>query len=142
MARHPASLVDFDNRLGAVQAFLGLEEAASLAAANKRIANILRQAGDPERAEVREKLLTDNAEQALYSAMRTASERLQPLLGERRYGDALSALAALRGPVDRFFDEVMVMTDDDAVKKNRLALLGELRGFFLDVADVSRLAIA
>ena len=87
-------------------------------------------------------LLADGAEKALFAALREASASLQPLLEERRYTDALSALAALRGPVDRFFDEVMVMADDTAVKNNRLALLSELRSVFLDVADISRLAIS
>ncbi len=74
--------------------------------------------------------------------MRDAAERLRPLLAERRYTEALSALAALRAPVDRFFDEVLVMADEVAVRNNRLALLSELRRLFSDVADISRLAIA
>ncbi|MDH3746934.1 MAG: glycine--tRNA ligase subunit beta [Gammaproteobacteria bacterium] len=142
LARSPSSLVDFDNRLRAVQAFLELDEAASLASANKRIANILRQADAGEAPAVKQKLLSDDAEQALFAAMRKSAETLRPLLEARRYTEALSALAGLRGPVDKFFDDVMVMTDDKAVRNNRLALLGELRALFLDVADISRLAIA
>ena len=98
MARHPESLVDFENRLAAVQTFLGLEEAASLSAANKRIANILKQAEGQGGATVRQKLLADGAEQALFEAMREAAGKLRPLLEERRYAEALSALAALACP--------------------------------------------
>jgi len=141
-ARAPASLVDFDRRLAAVQAFISLDAAASLAAANKRIANILRQAGDDHGGSVDEKLLQDPAEKALFSALGSASEAVLPMLAEHQYTEALSALAALREPVDRFFDDVMVMADDESLKNNRLSLLGELRSLFLNVADISRLSIA
>ena len=142
LARRPASLVDFDRRLQAVQSFIELDAAASLAAANKRIANILRKAGDEGDAEVREKLLTESAEVALFDALCSTSERVQPLLTERKYTAALGELAGLRETVDRFFDDVMVMADDPALRSNRLALLGQLRALFLDVADISRLSIA
>jgi len=142
MARQPTSLVDFERRLQAVQTFLRLDEAQSLAAANKRIANILRQAGRTEAAEIKQKLLEDGAEASLYKALTTASDTVRPLLNDRRYTEALQELATLRAPVDRFFDDVMVMVDDEATKNNRLALLGELRALFLDVADISRLSIA
>jgi glycyl-tRNA synthetase beta chain len=141
LARQPASLVDFDRRLCAVQAFLGLEPAASLAAANKRIANILKQAGDQGASEVRKKLLTDAAEVALWSALEGARETVGPLIEGRDYTGALTALAEIRGPVDNFFDDVLVMADDEATKNNRLALLRELRALFLDIADISRLSI-
>jgi glycyl-tRNA synthetase beta chain len=141
MVRRPASLVDFDRRLAAVQTFARLEQAESLAAANKRIANILRQAGDPEGLEVMEKKLELDAEKALFSALAQAREKVGPLLAERRYARVLGELADLRDPVDRFFDDVMVMADDEAVRNNRLALLGELRALFLDVADISRLSL-
>ena len=142
LARHPESLVDFERRLRAVQAFIELEPASSLAAANKRIANILRQAGDPEGLAVRKKLLSDEAELDLWSALEKSRAAVRPLLDARDYTEALTLLAELRSPVDRFFDEVMVMADDAATRDNRLALLGELRALFLDVADISRLAIA
>jgi len=141
IARAPASLVDFDRRIAAVQTFMRLEQAASLAAANKRIANILRQAGDPEGLEVRKKLLAEDAEKALFSALDNAREKVGPMLAVRDYAAALNELAGLREAVDRFFDDVMVMVDDEAVKTNRLALLGALRALFLDVADISRLSI-
>ncbi len=141
MAREPISLVDFDRRLAAVQTFARLEQAESLAAANKRIANILRQAGDPAGLKVEKKRLELAAEKALHNALTNARDKAGPLLGERRYAQALNELANLRDPVDRFFDDVMVMVDDPAVQENRLALLGELRALFLDVADISRLSI-
>ncbi len=141
MAREPESLVDFDRRLAAVQTFARLEQAESLAAANKRIANILRQAGEPEGLVVTPKLLELDAEKTLHSALGNAREKVAPMLEQRRYAEILNELANLRDPVDRFFDDVMVMADDEAVRDNRLALLGELRALFLDVADISRLSI-
>lgn len=142
MARQPTSLVDCEGRLQAVQSFLEMDEAQSLASANKRIANILRQAGATAGAETNQKLLEDGAESDLFTALTDASATVRPLLDERRYTEALRELAGLRAPVDRFFDDVMVMVDDEATKNNRLALLGELRALFLDVADISRLSFA
>ena len=142
LARHPVSLVDFERRLEAVQAFIELDAAASLAAANKRIANILRQAGDEGDGEVREKLLAEPAETDLYEALDRAGDKVRPLLAKRRYTEALSELAGLRETVDTFFDDVMVMAEDKALRNNRLALLSQLRALFLDVADISRLSIA
>jgi glycyl-tRNA synthetase beta chain len=142
MARQPTSLVDFERRLHAVQAFLELEEAQSLASANKRIANILRQAGAGDELVAREKLLVDDAEKHLRAALRQAEETVRPLLESREYTEALRELAGLRESVDQFFDDVMVMVDDESLKNNRLALLSELRALFLDVADLSRLSIA
>jgi len=142
LARQPSSLVDFERRLGAVQAFIALPSASSLAAANKRIANILKQAGDQGALIVKEKLLKDAAELELWAALKAARETLDPMLEQHEYAAALSELATLRGVVDRFFDDVMVMVEDKAIKKNRLALLTELRALFLDVADISKLAIA
>ncbi|MGH8223531.1 MAG: DALR anticodon-binding domain-containing protein, partial [Woeseiaceae bacterium] len=141
-ARKPASLLDFDQRLKAVAAFARLDDAASLAAANKRIGNILRQAGETgAEGKLDPGKLSEPAEQRLHAAMQAAKVTLAPLVAERAYTEALTALAALREPVDRFFDDVMVMTEDQQLQKNRLALLAELRGLFLDIADVSRLSI-
>jgi glycyl-tRNA synthetase beta chain len=142
MARQPASLVDFERRLIAVQAFIELESASSLAAANKRIANILRQAGIDEGVVVNTNLFQEAAERQLWEALEAARQQVQPLLEAREYTPLLTALAELRAPIDRFFDDVMVMTDDENTKTNRLALLAALRALFLDVADISRLAIA
>lgn len=141
MVRQPASLLDFDRRLAAVQTFARLEQAESLAAANKRIANILRKAGDPTDLKVTKKLLQDDAELALFSSLERAQQKVEPLLAVRSYAAVLNELADLRDPVDRFFDDVMVMADDEGIRNNRLALLGELRALFLDVADISRLSI-
>jgi len=141
LTRGPRSLVDFERRLEAVQAFIKLEPASSLAAANKRIANILKKAGAGSGAAVKEKLLIDPAEQALWSALTSARTSVAPKIESREYTSVLTTLAELRGPVDTFFDDVMVMVDDDATRNNRLALLGELRALFLDVADISRLSI-
>ena len=87
-------------------------------------------------------LLGEDAEADLYAALGTASETVRPLLDDRNYTEALKELAGLRSPIDRFFDDVMVMVDDESLRNNRLALLGELRALFLDVADISRLSIA
>jgi len=141
MLRHPTSLVDFDRRLAAVQTFARLEQAESLAAANKRIANILRKAGDPDGLRVNQKLLQEDAEQALQNALDSAQQKVAPMLEARAYAEVLNELADLRDPIDRFFDDVMVMVEDEAVRNNRLALLGELRALFLRVADISRLSI-
>ena len=141
-ARDPGSLVDFELRLHAVQAFLDLDEAESLAAANKRIANILRQAAVDDAGAVQPKALADDAEKALFESLGQAREDVRPMLDDRRYTEALQRLASLRQPVDTFFDDVMVMVDDAALRNNRLALLGELRALFLDIADISRLSIA
>jgi len=142
MVRQPVSLLDFDRRLAAVQTFAHLDQAQSLAAANKRIANILRKAGDPEKLAVKQRLLQDDAELALYSSLQSAQQKVAPLLRVRSYAKVLNELAELRDPVDRFFDEVMVMADDEATRNNRLALLRELRDLFLNVADISRLSIS
>lgn len=141
MIRQPSSLVDFDRRLAAVQTFARLEQAQSLAAANKRIANILRKADDAGDVKINEKLLREDAEVALFNALVNARQKVEPLLALRSYAEVLNVLADLREPVDKFFDAVLVMADDDAVRNNRLALLGEIRSLFLNVADISRLSI-
>jgi len=138
-AKRPASLNDFDQRLKAVAAFSRLGAAASLAAANKRTANILRQAEYDDSGKPDPALLDDAAEKALYETLKSAELTVRPLLKKRAYTEALMELSSLRQPVDTFFDDVMVMTDDEAVRQNRLALLSELRALFLNIADVSRL---
>jgi glycyl-tRNA synthetase beta chain len=138
-SRRPSSLLDFAERLSAVAAFLQLDAAASLAATNKRTANILRQAEFDDSDTLDPSLLEDGAENELFAALQAARVKVAPLISKRAYTDALQQLAGLRKPVDAFFDDVMVMTDDEALRKNRLALLSELRSLFLDVADISRL---
>jgi glycyl-tRNA synthetase beta chain len=143
--RRPSSLVDFRERLNAVADFMTLESAVSLSAANKRTANILRKAEEESGVDsslLDSALLQDDAERVLYFAMQAARKDVKPLVDQRAYSDTLRRLAELRTPVDAFFDDVMVMTDDPAIRSNRLALLRELRTLFLDVADISRLTPA
>ncbi|HET6628525.1 MAG TPA: glycine--tRNA ligase subunit beta [Woeseiaceae bacterium] len=137
----PASLHDFGLRLEGVTAFVELPQAESLAAANKRIANILRQSGEAAFGTVAAALLEDGAERELHDALKQARSDVQPLMQQRDYAAVLARLAALRDPVDRFFDDVMVMAKDDAQRRNRLALLAGLRELFLRTADISRLSI-
>ena len=135
----PSDLTDFDQRLRAVVEFAMLPEAQSLAAANKRIGNILRQAGDAGATTIDEGLLEAGAERDLASALGAAQTDSAPLIATRDYVGLLKRLASLRVPVDAYFDAVMVMADDAAVRANRLALLGRLRNLFLRVADISLL---
>jgi glycyl-tRNA synthetase beta chain len=142
LARRPASLLDFHMRLAAVLEFQRLEAAAALAAANKRIANILRQAEAETAGEVNSTLLGQDAERALHEAVRAMEAEIRPLVGARRYREALERLATLRDTVDRFFDDVLVMAPEADLRRNRLALLAGLRALFMGIADVSRLAPA
>ncbi|GMV27972.1 MAG: glycine--tRNA ligase beta subunit [Rhodanobacteraceae bacterium] len=135
----PADLGDFDARVRAVAAFAALPEAEALAAANKRIANILRQAGDIDGGLVDTGLLATGAETDLHTALSAARTETAPLAARRDYVAVLQALGRLRGPVDAFFTDVMVMADDPAVRANRLRVLRDLRQQFLQVADVSLL---
>lgn len=138
-ARPVTRPLDFSRRLRAVQAFTGREEAAALAAANKRVSNILAKQADEVGSAVDASLLQDAAETSLHDAVNSLRSSVTPLLGEARYQEALDALAGLREPVDAFFDQVMVMTEDQDVRSNRLALLADLRGLFLEVADIAQL---
>jgi len=138
----PPDLTDFDRRLRAVVEFAKLPEAQALAAANKRIGNILRQAGAGEGGEVDVRLLEQGAEKELADALAGAEADAAPLAKARDYVGLLKRLAALRDPVDRYFDGVMVLVDDPAQRANRLRLLGRLRGLFLRVADISVLPTA
>lgn len=133
------SPLDFDCRLRALSDFLKLADSQSLAAANKRIANILRKSGRDSFGEVNEELLLDPLEQVLASQISAISKVTEPLFAARDYAQVLAKLATLRSAVDAFFDGVMVMADDTAVRNNRLALLANLRGLFARVADLSRL---
>jgi len=140
VAQQPQQPLDFDQRMHAVREFRSLPESTSLAAANKRISNILRKADvNVAACPVRIELLREPAEIALDSAVNDLSDRVSPLLERRDYTEALRQLAALQVPVDHFFDDVMVMTDDTELRTNRLALLGTLSMLFLRVADISRL---
>jgi len=138
-SQRPTQPNDFNARLLAVNTFRQLAEAESLAAANKRIANILKKTAEKIPAKVEDKLLQDSAEQVLAAQLNTLSDQLEPLVAARNYTAILHQLAALRSNVDKFFDDVMVMTDDKALRLNRLALLTRLRNLFLQVADISQL---
>lgn len=142
LARAPTTLMDFDQRMKAVAAFVERAEAPVLAAANKRIGNLLRSApeGTLVANAVDPELIRDVAEQALFDAARNASDDITPMLAEKQYAQVLERLADLRGAVDAFFDNVMVMDDDAQIRGNRLALLTQVRAMFLQVADISELA--
>lgn len=135
----PTAPLDFDQRVQAVQAFRQLPEAEALAAANKRVSNILAKAEGEVPQSVNAGLLNEAAEKALGSAVAAAEGEVAPLARARDYRAALARLAALRAPVDAFFEEVLVNADDSAVRANRYALLAKLRGLFLGVADISLL---
>ena len=139
LATKPGSPLDFDARLKALRAFLDLPEATSLAAANKRIANILRKAGEIQHGEVAVETLKDPAEIRLFDAMSSLREAVATALAQREYANALGRLAQLRPPVDAFFEQVMVMDEDPRLRRNRLALLAQLHGLFIGIADLSRL---
>ncbi|WP_165857183.1 glycine--tRNA ligase subunit beta [Marinobacter sp. JSM 1782161] len=139
-ARRPTRPLDFEQRIQAVEKFRQLPAAEALAAANKRVSNILvKQGGDSLGDTVDTSLLQDDAEKALADAVDAQAEKVAPLFARGDYAAALASLADLRETVDRFFDEVMVMADDESVKRNRLALLNRLRNLFLQVADISLL---
>ena len=147
-ARQPTRPLDFVRRMDAVRSFRALPEAASLAAANKRIANILRQVDelDPDpggaprrRSEVDPRLFAEPAEGSLAARVSEVAPGVEALLARGDYTEAMTALAGLRESVDEFFERVQVLTDDPAVRGNRLALLARIGDLFLETADISRL---
>ncbi len=141
LATRPRSPLDFDARLRAVLDFLLLPEAASLTSANKRIANILKKSAgsDTGSTTVNSVLLAEGAERNLYAAVVAAERSVPGKVAVGDYASALNELARLRPVVDAFFDDVMVMDPDPALRANRLALLVTLRGLFTGIADLSRL---
>lgn len=139
LARRPTKPADFDQRVKAVSHFRELEAAESLAAANKRVGNILAKFDGELAEEIDLSLLQEDAEKALAESVEVMTEALEPAFATGNYQEALSKLADLREPVDAFFDNVMVMADDEALKKNRLTLLNNLRNLFLQIADISLL---
>jgi len=141
LALNPTRIDDIPARLEAVREFSQLPEAAALAAANKRIANILRKSGgQPAEAHVLPALLAEPAEKALAAQLGQVAPQVQAQLAAHQYTGALSALAALRESVDAFFNDVMVNAEDPALRANRLALLNALHQQMNCVADISRLA--
>ncbi|HET8897779.1 MAG TPA: glycine--tRNA ligase subunit beta [Rhodanobacteraceae bacterium] len=142
LAVNPPTLVDFDRRLRAVAAFAQLPQAASLAAANKRVGNILRKQADAAPAgttPVDPGLFELDTEHALLAALDSASGDSEQRAAAGDYAGALARLAELQAPVDHYFDTVLVMADDAAVRTNRLALLARLHQRFLAIADIGRL---
>ncbi|MCV6605299.1 MAG: glycine--tRNA ligase subunit beta [Porticoccaceae bacterium] len=142
-AKKLSNPLDIHQRVQAVHRFSQLEEAAALAAANKRVSNILAKQGDSAPSDQVEKsLLTEAAEATLASTIAKLEETVKPMLAERNYTTAMTELAYLREDVDKFFDDVMVMADDSALRNNRIALLTQLRNIFLEIADISLLVPA
>ena len=138
-AKQLTTPLDINKRVHAVNAFTQLPEAQALAAANKRVSNILGKLEGEVPCTLDSGLLQESAEKALAEQVAAKSLEVAPLFAERRYADALAALASLQNTVDTFFDDVMVMCDDLALRNNRLALLAQLRGLFLEAADISLL---
>jgi glycyl-tRNA synthetase beta chain len=140
LALNPTRLDDIVARLDAVREFAALAEAASLAAANKRISNILKKSEVADDAGVQIALFVEAAEKALHAQLEQVAPRVESQLAAREYTGALTALAALRETVDTFFNDVMVNAEDPALRANRLALLKALHRQMNSVADISRLA--
>ena len=138
-ARAPARPLDFARRVAAVQAFRTRPEGASLAAANKRIKNILRQADDAPAQKVNDGLLKEDAEWNLAAKLVGLAPRAKELQKKHDYDGALTLLAGLRDPIDAFFESVRVMDDNDAVRANRIALLSSIDALFMQTADISLL---
>ncbi|WP_350656069.1 glycine--tRNA ligase subunit beta [Psychrobacter sp. S1-30-MNA-CIBAN-0213] len=140
-AINPHMPLDFDQRIRAVQTFSELPQASMLADSNKRVANILAKSEVTVADKVDEALLAEPAEQVLYSSVRQAQTAVTPLLEKADYTQVLQTLASLDEPLTQFFDNVMVNSEDAALKNNRLALLNQVRALFLTVADISELQL-
>ena len=139
-ALRPSRPLDFNQRIKAVHRFSQLPESSSLASANKRVSNILqKQEGGALNLNVDIKLFSEDAEKELAQLIATKSAQVKPLFAEGRYTEGLELLAKTKPAVDRFFDEVLVMSEDPHVRANRLALISQLRNLFLEVADISYL---
>ncbi|AWX15352.1 glycine--tRNA ligase subunit beta [Mergibacter septicus] len=137
LTRRPTKPADFDARVKAVSYFRQLDAAQALAAANKRVSNILAKVESEIPSAINPTLCTENAEITLANQVATLQQQLQPLFANGEYQTALEQLATLREPVDNFFDNVMVNVDDPTLRNNRLALLFNLRQLFLQIADIS-----
>ena len=137
LAKKPSAPLDFDKRINAVNFFGELPEAATLAAANKRVGNILAKFEGELYQEFNADLATEQAERDLAETFQTISLNIAPLMKDKDYQAALTQLAQLKTPIDTFFDSVMVMSDDEAIKINRLTLLNEIRNSFFAIADIS-----
>ena len=141
LALRPQRLADVHKRLEAVRAFAALPEAQALAAANKRVSNILKKAEGDIQAQVNEALLVEQAEKDLYAVLQTVAPKAQQQFESGDYKASLQTLAALRTPVDAFFEHVMVNAEDVALRANRLGLLARLHAAMNRVADLAKLAV-
>lgn len=139
LANAPSAPLDFDKRIQAVTHFKALAESATLAAANKRVGNILNKFKGELFAEFNQDLASETAEKDLAKNFAEVSVKVLPLMADKDYQAALTELATLKQPIDNFFDNVMVMADDEQVKTNRLTLLSEIRNSFFAIADISLL---
>ena len=133
----PESLFDFHRRVQAVHEFRKLPEAESLAAANKRIRNILKKADNEMLANVNSDLLSEGSERNLYNSLVEMEKTVAPNIQIHEYGEALASLAKLKLPIDSFFDDVMVMDDRDEIRSNRIALVTRISNQFTAIADIS-----
>lgn len=139
-ALRPSQPLDFHHRIQAVHHFNSLPEASALAAANKRVSNILdKQLSPGVTLAIDEGLFTDSAEKALFKALNNKEEEVAPFFHKGAYTEGLQSLASLKEVIDRFFDEVLVMAEEESVRTNRIALLHNLRNLFLHTADISHL---
>ncbi len=139
-ARHPPSPLDFEQRLRAIQAFLQRPESPALTEANRRISNILRKQDTTPANQVDPGLLQEAEEKALHRQLEALRGQVEARLAQADYAGALVILAGLRKDIDRFFERVMVMAEDEGVRNNRLALLSQLREQFMRIADISRIS--
>jgi len=139
LANAPTAPLDFEKRIKAVSHFKSLEESATLAAANKRVGNILAKFKGKLYPEFKADLASESAEQALADAFTEVKTIIAPMMLAKDYQAALTELACLKAPIDNFFDNVMVMADDETIKTNRLTLLNEIRNSFFAIADVALL---
>lgn len=139
--KQPSSILDFQKRIEAVHMFTKFEKAESLISANKRIANILKKNNFVDKISINRKLLDLKVEITLFETLNDTRNKIKPMLKKQNYTEILNELTKLHEPIDQFFDKVMVMVDEKDIRKNRLALLSELRYQFLNIADISRLSI-
>lgn len=130
---------DFDQRIIAVNNFLGLPESSNLIAANKRVKNILKQQNNSLPANINQAILREPAEITLNKTLMEKADKLTPLFTNKDYNNILNILAKLQSPIDDFFDNVMVMAEDPDLKNNRLLLLSKIQTLFNKVADISEL---
>jgi len=137
LAKKPTAPLDFDKRIKAVSYFRALPEAETLAAANKRVGNILAKFDGDLYSAFNDSLAEEEAEKSLAAIYSEIESKISPLLADKDYQSALTELASLKTPIDNFFDNVMVMSDVEQVKTNRLTLLNQIRNSFLAIADIS-----